>query len=110
MAAPLRIVWPAAPDAPAETPECRVFDAETVMRLVLVNNATRALREMGYRVTGQCLYPRYDLPPHVSIQRDPQVSLAPLLDASGEHRWVKSGPQKLGRVTYRGVTVTWVES
>ena len=105
MAATLTVVSPAIPQ-PQEC-VCRVFNAGLTDRLGAANCAARALREMGYRVVGQILYPERGNQPELRIVRDRQTSIGPLLDRAGDRLWRNEGGVKRGYALFQGVTVTW---
>lgn len=88
----------------------RVFTAILIGRLAVMNAAVRALREMGYQVIAQALFPVRGDMPEVVIQRSPQKSIGPLLDCSGKRYWRNEAGHKFGVAEFQGVTVTWEES
>ncbi len=113
MGAQLRLVEPLADPRMTEP---RVLCHDTLDRLITLNAAVRELREMGLQVLEQHL--RGDFPaqgePTVLIKRDPNRSIAPLLDAAGPRRWIRGPAASLGAVTtayapFRGVLVVWEE-
>lgn len=115
MGASLRLVEPLA-TAPQDAAQPRVFCRDTLDRLITLNAAVRELRDMGLQVLEQHL--RGDFPaqgePTVVIKRDPNRSIAPLLDAAGPRRWIRGPVGRLGAVTtayapFRGVLVIWEE-
>jgi hypothetical protein len=98
----------------ANLPAPRVLCRDTLDRLITLNAAVRALRDMGLQVVEQHL--RGEFPargePVVHIRRDLTQSIAPLLDAAGPRRWIR-GPDD-GRTSkvfapFRGVLVVWEE-
>lgn len=113
MAAQLRLVSHSGAD-PGHPAPPRVLCRDTFERLVRLNAAVRALREMGLHVLEQ--HVRGEFPtggePTVRIRRDPEQSIAPLLDAAGPRRWVR-GQGECARATvfapFHGVMVVWEE-
>lgn len=114
MGAQLRLVEPLAASCMAEP---RVLGHDTLDRLITLNAAVRELREMGLHVLEQHL--RGDFPaqgePTVLIKRDPNRSIAPLLDAAGPRRWIRGPVGSRAAVTtayapFRGVLVIWEEA
>lgn len=112
MAAQLHLVSCAAVDRPAPRVLCR----DTLDRLITLNAAVRALRKMGLQVVEQHL--RGEFPaegePTVLITRDPDRSIAPLLDAAGPRRWIRGPVGTADAITtayapFRGVLVIWEE-
>lgn len=117
-ATPLRLIhatdhgyaWSGANPADAAPP--RVLTGNATARLALLNAAMRRLREMGIRVASHSLAgePFACGEPSIRIQRDPDVSLAALLDAAGSRNFWQDAP---GHVTvsclFAGVCVIWEE-
>ncbi|WP_157125695.1 hypothetical protein [Pandoraea norimbergensis] len=89
---------------------CRVFNPGLTDRLGVANCAARALRDMGYRVIDQVLYPERGDKPELRIVRDRQTSISPLLDAAGERRWRNEGGVRRGYAVFHGVTVSWEDA
>ncbi|WP_353189562.1 hypothetical protein [Pandoraea pnomenusa] len=108
MGVTLTVVSPLAPQVQESV--CRVFNVGLTDRLGAANCAARALREMGYRVVGQILYPERGNHPELRIVRDRQTSIGPLLDRSGERLWRNEGGVKRGYAVFLGVTVTWEDA
>ncbi|NMG29329.1 hypothetical protein [Aromatoleum evansii] len=113
MAAQLHLVSHCGADLPAATPP-RVLSRDTLDRLITLNAAVRALRDMGLQVLEQHL--RGEFPargePTVHINRDPAQSIAPLLDAAGPRRWMPrrhDGAVATAFAPFRGVIVIWEE-
>ena len=77
-------------------------------------DAVRALRDIGYRVVAQTLFPshRHGIgdKPLVQIDRDGQTSIGPLLDCSRGRQWRTEAGKKRGFTEFQGVTVTWEEA
>lgn len=107
MGALLKIVQ--APTVVAQETACRVLNAGLVDRLGAMNAAVRTLRDMGYRVIAQTLFPVRGGKPEVLIERDRQASIGPLLDLSRGRQWRNEGGKKCGFTEFQGVTVTWEE-
>ena len=108
MGALLKIVQ--APTVVAHETTCRVLNARLVDRLGAMNAAVRTLRDMGYRVIAQTLFPMRGGNPEVQIDRDRQASIGPLLDRSRGRQWRNEGGKKCGFTEFQGVTVTWEEA
>lgn len=112
MGALLKIVEP--PVAVVQERACRVLNAGLVNRLGAMNAAVRTLRDMGYRVVAQTLFPphRHSIgsKPLVQIERDRQASIGPLLERSRDRAWRDEGGKKRGFTDFQGVTVTWEEA
>jgi hypothetical protein len=107
MGALLKIVQ--APTVVAQEAAFRVLNAGLVDRLGAMNAAVRTLRDMGYRVIAQTLFPVRGGNPEVLIDRDRQASIGPLLDRSRGRQWRNEGGKKFGFTEFQGVTVTWEE-
>lgn len=92
---------PAAPLAPR-----RVLAGGLLDRLAMLNRARRALRDMNLRIARVVWL---DGRPCVEIEREPSVSLAPLLDRMGRRvfRCVDGRIRIAGE--FEGVTVCWFE-
>ena len=73
MGALLKIVQ--APAVVAQESASRVLNAGLVDRLGAMNAAVRSLRDMGYRVVEQTLFPVRGGKPEVLIDRDRQASI-----------------------------------
>ncbi|WP_116139742.1 hypothetical protein [Trinickia diaoshuihuensis] len=84
----------------------RVLAGSLLDRLVLLNSARRALRDMGLRVARVIWC---DARPFIEIERAPNISLAPLLDRMGRRvfRCVNGRTRIAGE--FMGVTVCWFE-
>ena len=108
MGALLKIVQ--APTVMHQETTCRVLNAGLVDRLGAMNAAVRTLRDMGYRVIAQTLFPVRGGNPEVLIDRDRQASIGPLLDRSHGRQWRNEGGKKCGFTEFQGVTVTWEEA
>ncbi len=108
MGALLKIVQ--APTVVAHETTCRVLNAGLVDRLGAMNAAVRSLRDMGYRVIAQTLFPERGGNPEVLIDRDRQASIGPLLDRSRGRQWRTEAGKKRGFTEFQGVTVTWEEA
>ena len=108
MGAVLKIVQP--PAVVAQESASRVLNAGLVDRLGAMNAAVRSLRDMGYRVIAQTLFPVRGGNPEVLIDRDRQASIGPLLDRSRGRQWRNQGGKKCGFTEFHGVTVTWEEA
>jgi hypothetical protein len=94
---------------PVERKFGTVFSEETIDRLATMNRATRLLREMGYAIETQDL--ALDTPlPIVSIRRDRQSSIAPLLDIAGSRWWRQTPTGKRGFAHIFDITVTWEDA
>jgi len=97
---------------PADAAPPRVLTRKATERLALLNAAMRRLRAMGIRVVAHSVAgePFACGDPSIRIQRDPQVSLAALLDAAGSRNFWYDTP---GHVTvscvFEGVVVIWEE-
>ena len=107
MGALLKIVQ--APAVVAQESASRVLNAGLVDRLGAMNAAVRSLRDMGYRVVAQTLFPVRGGKPEVLIDRDRQASIGPLLDRSRGRQWRTEAGKKRGFTEFQGVTVTWEE-
>ena len=107
MGALLKIVQP--PAVVAQESACRVLNAGLVDRLGAMNAAVRTLRDMGYRVVAQTLFPVRGGLPEVLIARDRQASIGPLLDRSRGRHWRTEAGVKRGFTEFQGVTATWEE-
>lgn len=98
----------AAEPAPQSTPLAsrRVLAGSLLDRLVLLNGARRALRDMNLRVARVIWC---DARPFVEIEREPRTSLAPLLDRMGRRafRCVNGRTRIAGE--FMGVMVCWFE-
>lgn len=110
MGALLKIVQP--PAVVAQESACRVLNAGLVDRLGAMNAAVRTLRDMGYRVVAQTLFP----PRRPGIGANPLVqidlvdrSIRPLLARSRGRIWRNEGGKKCGFTDLLGVTVIWEE-
>lgn len=86
-------------------PSVRVLDEEFTRRLGQLNAASRHLRQMGYRVTGQVLADT----PTVFVERGDDGSIARLLDCSGRPYWRSRAGVKYGCAEFMNVVVTWRE-
>lgn len=111
MGASLRLV-----ESVANVVQPRVLGRDTLDRLITLNAAVRELREMGLQVLEQHLHGDFPAEgePTVVIKRDPNRSIAPLLDAAGPRRWIRGPVADFGAVTtayapFRGVLVIWEE-
>mgnify|MGYP005732632641 CR=1 len=84
----------------------RVLAGSLLDRLVLLNGARRALRDMNLRVARVIWC---DARPFIEIDREPRMSLAPLLDRMGRRmfRCVEGRTRIAGE--FMGVTVCWFE-
>ena len=104
MGALLKIVQ--APTVVAHETTCRVLNARLVDRLGAMNAAVRTLRDMGYRLSAQTLFPVRGGNAEVQIYRDRQATIGPLLDRSRGRQWRNEGGKKCGFTEFQGVTVT----
>lgn len=87
--------------------EPRVFTPSFQGRLAQINHAERELRRLGLHV----LRSRTDGEmPHVHIQRDTQVSIAPLLDRMGPRSFREGYGCTTVSGAFEGVIVSWVEA
>lgn len=115
MAANLRLVADPGAAVRGMAPPPRVLCRDTLDRLILLNAAVRALRDLGLHVLEQHL--SGDFPaqgePLVRIKRDPDVSIAALLDAAGPRRWIRGvgapGAVSTAFAPFMGCLVTWEE-
>lgn len=94
----------------ARSPAPRVFNVDAIDRLARLNDAVRAIRRMGIRIIEQT--PCGEFPaegePCIRIARDPDQSIAALLDAAGPRTWVvigRAGQTSRAACAFRGVTV-----
>ncbi|WP_207002929.1 hypothetical protein [Trinickia mobilis] len=85
----------------------RVFNPRLRQRLTAMNTATRALREMGYRIVDQQLTATPGDRPIIQIDRAAQQSISPLLDLTTDRQWRNESGKKRGFVAFMNVTVTW---
>lgn len=99
-----------APAVVAQESASCVLNASLVGRLGAMNAAVRSLRDMGYRVVAQTLFPARGGKPEVRIERDRQASIGPLLDRSCGRQWRTEAGKKRGFTEFQGVTVTWEEA
>jgi hypothetical protein len=110
--APLPVAATPAPAPAVAMP--RVLAGELARRLRHVNDICRRLRGWGIGVKGIDL--RRDAPkslPHVTIRRDPAVSIAPLLDAAPEAvTWIPGTGQRppRGLTVIDHVLIEWDET
>ena len=95
MGAVLNIVQ--APAVVAQESASRVLNAGLVDRLGAMNAAVRSLRDMGYRVVAQTLFPVRGGKPEVLIDRDRQASIGPLLDRSRGRQWRTDRDRRCGQ-------------
>jgi hypothetical protein len=103
----LKIVQP--PAVVAQESACRVLNAGLVDRLGAMNAAVRTLRDMGYRVVAQTLFPVRGGKPEVLIDRDRRGVHRPAAGPLARSPVANRGRQaRLHRVP--GVTVTWEEA
>ena len=93
------------PSAPQRHP--RVLTDSVLGRLARLNNVVRRLREWGLGIAEQ----RVDGPrgaPYVRITRAPQVSIAPLLDATQHRNWLRVSPRPAClHAELDGVNIEW---
>lgn len=104
MGAHLQLINPSAHAVHQHAP--RVFTPSFQERLAQINHTERELRRLGLHV----LRSRTDEDmPHVCIQRDAQVSMAPLLDRMGPRSFRKGYGCTTVSGEFEGVIVSWVE-
>lgn len=107
----LKLVDPAQTPLARSTPlvesvEPRVLTGQFAEKLALVTHAQRELRSMGVRVLSVC----WDEPiPAIRIERDPRVSLKPLLDVLGKLNFTVRGEGYDVWGILHGVAVRWSE-
>lgn len=87
----------------------RVLSSQLASRLCLANTAARALRELGYRVIREDLFPKSGDCPEIEIQRD-EKPIGPLLDRTRDRLWFEVEGCKRCRATFAGIKVTWREA
>lgn len=105
MGAHLQLINPSVP--PVHRHEPRVFTASFQGNLAQINHAERELRRLGLHV----LRSRIDgARPQVFIQRDTQLSIAPLLDRMGPRSFREGYGCTTVSGEFEGVIVSWVEA
>ncbi|TAM05609.1 MAG: hypothetical protein EPN70_08070 [Paraburkholderia sp.] len=85
----------------------RVFDAECVSRLTLLNACARALRGLGYRVLSEEIAPRDGGRPTIRIQPYTEKSSDLLRQLAGGVSILRRGHRQFACVIWMGVRVTW---
>lgn len=116
-ATPLRLIHAHDPAAGAgKLAAPRVLSDEVLARLTALNAAVRSLRAMGIRVRSTRLdgeFPADIGEPSIRIERNPAVSLAPLLDAAGPRsywrRYVRGAEEVTAFCVFQGCVVLWEE-
>ncbi|PMS20084.1 hypothetical protein C0Z18_11780 [Trinickia dabaoshanensis] len=91
---------------PAPPASRRVLAGSLLDRLVLLNGARRALRDLDLRVARVIWC---DGRPFIEIEREPGVSLAPLLDRMGRRMFRCANGRTRIAGEFMGVTVCWFE-
>ncbi|MGG1945221.1 hypothetical protein AB1286_10455 [Trinickia sp. NRRL B-1857] len=95
-----------APAQSAPLASQRVLAGSLLDRLVLLNGARRALRDMNLRVARVIWC---DARPFIEIEREPHTSLAPLLDRMGRRMFRSVNGRTRIAGEFMGVTVCWFE-
>ncbi|AIS95170.1 MULTISPECIES: hypothetical protein [pseudomallei group] len=85
----------------------RVFDAECVSRLTLLNACARALRGLGYRVLGEEIAPGDGGRPTIQIGPYLAKSSDVLRERAGGATVQRRGDRQFAYVVFMGVRVTW---
>ncbi|MBJ9695493.1 hypothetical protein [Burkholderia cenocepacia] len=85
----------------------RVFDAECVSRLTLLNACARALRGLGYRVLAEEIAPRDGGRPTIQIGPYLVKSSDVLRDRAGGATVQRQGNRQFAYVVFMSVRVTW---
>ncbi|MGE8577711.1 MAG: hypothetical protein ACN6QT_21700 [Burkholderia contaminans] len=85
----------------------RVFDAECVSRLTLLNACARALRGLGYRVLAEEIAPRDGGRPTIQIGPYLAKSSDVLRERAGGVSIQRRGNRQLAHVVFMGVRVAW---
>ncbi len=85
----------------------RVLADSLLDRLAQLNRARRALRDMKLRVARVIWC---DGSPFIEIEREPNVSLSPLLDRMGQRVFRCANGRTRIAGSFLGVTVCWYES
>ncbi|MDW9234873.1 hypothetical protein C7S17_7276 [Burkholderia thailandensis] len=85
----------------------RVFDAECVSRLTLLNACARALRGLGYRVLAEEIAPRDGGRPTIQIGPYLVKSSDVLREHAGGVTVQRQGNRQFAYVVFMSVRVTW---
>ncbi|MGS0969876.1 hypothetical protein ACVCIH_21855 [Burkholderia glumae] len=85
----------------------RVFDAECVSRLTLLNACARALRGLGYRVLSEEIQPHGGGRPTILIGPYLAKSSDVLRERAGGVSIQRRGNRQFAYVIFMGVQVTW---
>ncbi|UKD14905.1 hypothetical protein L3V59_18250 [Burkholderia aenigmatica] len=85
----------------------RVFDAECVSRLTLLNACARALRGLGYRVLAEEIAPRDGGRPTIQIGPYLVKSSDVLRERAGGISIQRNGNRQFASVVFMSVRVTW---
>ncbi|ONU48692.1 hypothetical protein [Burkholderia cenocepacia] len=85
----------------------RVFDAECVSRLTLLNACARALRGLGYRVLAEEIAPRDGGRPTIHIGPYLAKSSDLLRERAGGISIQRQGNRQFASVIFMSVCVTW---
>jgi hypothetical protein len=85
----------------------RVFDADCVARLALLNASARALRGLGYRVLVEDITPLDGGRPSIQIGPRRARTVGAIRELSNGMSIQRRGEQQFASVDFMGVRVTW---
>lgn len=92
---------------PAQSPLPIILTEEFVARLSVANDASRKLKEMGYRIVRQNLMTDSGIRPEVRVEVGEIATVQPLIKLGNGFGKRRDGTRTYGYTVFDGVTVCW---